>query len=219
MGVSYATRKDVYALGLPRGTLGAQGRSIASVAASTDVLELEDHGFETGDAVLLRAEAGGSLPAPLVEGTTYFVIRLTSSTFQLAETDGGSAINLTSAGENVLIATELPFDRVLEFYSRWVDAFLPAHAVPLTPADDGSFPSFVVGIVAELSAKKLQILSGTVSESIAQYEVAAKAQLERWSKGIPLRDSRATASTNLAVKASASSGNTDPRGWGSGCLP
>jgi len=213
----YATRRDLYRYGLPRGTLGGQGRLVATSLASNDTLELEDHGFETNDEVLVRAVEGGTLSAPLVEGTTYYVIRLTSSTFKLAATAGGAAINLTTDGESMLVTTALPFDEVLEFYSRFVDAFLPAHLVPLIPDDDGNFPIVVTAHVAELAAKKLQVLSGVASVSISEAELAAKAQLERWAKGIPLRDSRATASANLAIKSTATS--VDPRGWGTGTIP
>src|SRR5690606_12458718 len=105
----------------------------------------------------------------------------------------------------------------LEFYSRFVDAFLPAHLVPLTPDGDGKYPTVATAIVAELAAKKLQLLSGVTSVSVSEAELAAKAQLERWTKGVPLRDARATAPANLAVTVVA--GTLDPRGWGSGKLP
>lgn len=210
---AYATRRDVYTYGLARGTVASEGRLVASSLASTDTLELEGHGFETDDAILVRAIDGGTLSAPLVEGTTYYAIRLTDSTFQLAATAGGAAIGLTSNGVSMLASIALPFDEILEFYSRFVDAFLPAHLVPLS----APYPVTAVAIVAELSAKRLQLISGTRSESMTEIEVAAKAQLERWAKGIPLRDASATASANLAV--TSANLTADPRGWGSGSLP
>lgn len=211
---AYATRRDVYRYGLARGTVASEGRLVASSTASTNVLELEGHGFETDDELLLRAAEGGTLSAPLVSGTTYYAIRLTDSTFSLAATAGGAAIDLTTNGESMIVSIALPFDEVLEFYSRFVDAFLPAHLVPL----EQPYPVTVVAIVSELAAKRLQLISGTRSESMTEIEVAAKAQLERWSKGIPLRDARATEPANLAVTSTMAS-TADPRGWGSGTLP
>jgi hypothetical protein len=208
---AYATRKDVYRYGLPRGTIGTPARIVASASTSAETLTLDDHGFEDDDEVLFRATDGGTLPSPLVASTVYYVKRVSDSTFQVAATAGGVAINLTTAGESFLVSTELPIDDVLEFYSRFVDAFLPAHAVPL----EDPYPIVVTAIVAELAARKLQLLSGQTSESMAQIEVAAKAQLERWAKGIPLRDADATAATNLAVVATVGSSVADPRGWGS----
>ncbi len=86
--------------------------------------------------------------------------------------------------------------------------------MPLT----APYPVTVVAIVAELAAKKLQQISGVTSVSVNEAEVAAKAQLQRWAKGIPLRDAAATAPTNLAVRATLGT-VSDPRGWGSGSLP
>lgn len=217
MGVTYATRRDLYRYGLPRGTLGTSARLVESSLAATDTITLEDHGFENDDAVLVRAVDGGTLSSPLASGTTYYVIRLTSSTFQIAASPGGAAIDLTVDGVSMMVSTELPFDDVLEFYSRFVDALMPAHAVPFVADGEGKFPTIVTALVAELSAKKLQHLSGVDSISVDAAELAAKAQLERWATGIPLRDPRSTASANLAV--TVLSPASDPRGWGSRCLP
>lgn len=209
----YATRSDVYAYGLARGTLGGTARIVASALAATDRLELDEHGFETNDALLLRASEGGTLSAPLVAGTTYYAIRVSASTFQLAATPNGSAIDLTTDGVSMVVSIALPFDQVLQFYSRFVDAYVPAHLVPLT----SPYPIVVVGIVADLAAKKLQLLSGQTSASMTEVENAAEKQLERWAAGIPLRDSSATSPANLAVTAGL--GRADPRGWGSKRLP
>lgn len=203
--VAYATRADVYKYGFSRGTLGNPGRLVASALASTDVLTLEGHGFETDDEILLRAEAGGSLPSPLVAGTPYYAIRLTDATFAVAAAPGGAAINLTTDGESVVVSAALPFDEVLEFYSRFVDDFLPAHLVPLAEP----YPVTVTATVAELAAKKLQLIAGQASEAIDAVELAAKARLERWARGLRVRDVRVTTSANLAV--SGSGGGS--RGW------
>ncbi len=212
---AYATRRDVYRYGLARGTIGTPARIVSSADASGNTLSLDDHGFEDDDQVLFRAADSGSLPSPLSASTVYYVIRVSDSTFQVSATEGGSAVDLSSAGESFFVSTELPVADVLEFYSRFVDAFLPAHAVPL----ESPYPIVVTAIVAELAARKLQLLSGQTSESMAQVELAAKAQLERWAKGIPLRDETATAATNKAVTGTASSTAADPRGWGSETLP
>lgn len=209
MADAYATRADLYRYGLPRGLLANPGRLCASANVTSNVLTLDGHGFETDMPLLFRAEAGGSLPAPLVAGTTYYAKRVTDSTFQVAAAAAGSAIDLTTAGASIVVSTALPIDEVLEFYSRFVDGFLPAHKVPLeTP-----FPITVTALVAELSAKKLLVIARQSSASMKELELAAKAQLERWAKGIPLRDEDATESTNLAITESSSA---DPRGWGTG---
>ncbi len=209
---AYATRSDLYSLALRKGVLGNDGREIASSIASTDTLTLNAHLFETDDAVTLRAAEDGTLSAPLVAGATYYAIRVTDNAFQLAATVSGAAIDLTTNGADMFVMSALPYDRLLEVYSRFVDDFIP-HLVPLT----APYPDTVVLAVCELTAARLMILDGKSSESMAGVELATKAKLERWAKGIPVRDATVTASANLAVCTTAEA--SDPRGWGSGTLP
>jgi len=217
---AYAAISDVYSYGLPRGALGNPGRLVDSSLAATSAITLSEHGFVAGDAVSLRATAGGNLSAPLVAGTTYYVLPLDDSTFQLSSTPNGSPITLTSDGVSVVVTADLPFAALLEFYSRFVDGFLPAHMVPL-PAP---YPVTVVGIVAQLVAARVQILSGMTSGSMREAELSAKAQLERWTAGLPVRDAApTTVSTNLAVVKSDRHENRIGRplygcgsGWGEG---
>jgi len=211
---AYCTRSDLYRYGLSRGLLSASARLVDSMLASTDVVTLDGHGFETDDEIVFRAAEGGSLSAPLVAGTSYYAVRLNDSTFKVASAPSGAAINLSTDGVSVIVAIALPINDVIEFYSRFVDGFVP-HAVPLsTPA-----PVIVRAIVAELSAKKLLQLAGHVSASVNEAELAAKAQLERWAKGIPLRDAAATVPSNKAATSSFVTTALDPRGWGTGTLP
>lgn len=71
-----------------------------TVNTGTDVITRVDHGLVTGDRIQVRTT--GTLPAPLVVATTYFVIRLDDDTFKLAETlgdaHGENPLDLTTAG-------------------------------------------------------------------------------------------------------------------------
>lgn len=214
----YASRSDVYAYGLPRGTLGMPARLVASALAATDTVELDGHGFATNDQILFRAAEGGSLPAPLVAATIYYAIYVSDSTFKVAAAPNGPVIDLTVDGVNVLVATPLPFDQVLEFYSRWADGFLPAHLVPLQLDGDGRYPVIVSGVVAELASRKLQQLAGHTSASVEEFEKVAMAQLDRWSKGVPLRDP-AEGAANKSIASSLVVTGVDPRGWGTETIP
>lgn len=60
--------------------------------ASTDIPTFKGRSFTTGDRIRVM-NSGGSLPAPLVASTDYFVL----SSGKLALTSGGSAIDLTAA--------------------------------------------------------------------------------------------------------------------------
>lgn len=213
----YATRADLYRYGLPRGNLANPGRLCASAAAGSDLFTLDGHGFENGTALLFRAESGGSLPLPIVAGTIYYAERVSEATFKARLTASGAAIDLTTDGASVVVSAALPFDEILEYYSRFVDDLLPAHRVPLPPdplRPDAPYPVTVTAIVAELAAKKLQLIAKQSSAAMTEMEVSAKAQLQRFAAGMVLRDPRAIGDhTNLAVTDASAS---DPRGWGTG---
>lgn len=174
---------------------------------------LDGHGFSTNDLVIFSFAAGGNLPSPLAPGVTYYAIYVDDATFKVAATLDGSAIDLTTDAVTLKVASPLPLDAVMEFYSRWVDSFCPEHLVPFT----APIPALVKGIVAQLSATKLMQLSGHKADSVDEAELKSMAQLQRWVKGISLRgDTTATKAANLAAAKTLTIGGFDPRGWGPG---
>jgi hypothetical protein len=64
--------------------------------ATTNVLTSAGHNLHNGDPVTVASTT--TLPGGLSAGTTYYVISVTTDTFQLAATPGGSAIDLTTTG-------------------------------------------------------------------------------------------------------------------------
>lgn len=208
----YCSRADVLKR-LPMGSIPSPSSVLASSLAGTDVLTADGHGLETDDEVSVRAIEDGTLSAPFVAGTTYYAIRLSHSTFQLAATAGGAAIDITTDGVEMRVIREPSFDDDIEFYSRWADGIIP-HLVPL----ESPIHPIVRGCVADLAAKRVLNGSGQDSATINAAELAAKAILERYGKGIPLRGAAITGPANLAVTATLTT-SSDPRGWGSGTLP
>lgn len=81
--------------------------------ASTDVLAIKGGMWRTltvGDAVRL-SNSGGTLPAPLQPDTDYFVESTPSaSSFKLAATSGGAAINITDTGTGTHYVGSVPED-------------------------------------------------------------------------------------------------------------
>lgn len=202
----YATRKDLYTYGLPRGSLGsAPSREVASSRATSNVLELDAHGLEVGDVVTFRAVEGGSLPGGLVEGTKYYAIRVDDARFKVASSlvnaQASTEIDLTTDGESVMMSVPIDIDALLERYSRFADGFLPAHAVPLTEP----YPIEVVAVVSELTAARAQFLSGVSSVDMGKVDISAREQLKRFAAGIPIRDAAAPRATNLAVTGASTS--------------
>lgn len=73
---------------------------------STDVVTCVGHGFSDTDTITFY---GDTAPAPLVEGTVYYVRDATTDTFKVAASSGGAAIDLTAqpAGGCVVSAITL----------------------------------------------------------------------------------------------------------------
>ncbi len=213
----YCSRADVNKR-LPLGSITSPAGIVASVSATTNVIEFDGHGLETDDEVTVRAIEGGSLPSPLAAGTTYYAIRLTNATLKLASAAAGAAIDLTTAGDEMFIAREPSFDDDIEFVSRWADGLLPGHLVPL----ESPIHPLVKGVVADIVAKRVLNANGKESAVVTAAELAGKAILERYAAGLPLRGAAVTSSANLAVTVTLAAA-ADPRGWfgteGSGTLP
>lgn len=180
---------------------------MASVSAGANTFTLDVHGFDLDDPVRFRAEAGGSLPAPLAEGTEYYAIPITESTFAVAVAPAGAAIDLTTAGARIVVIAPLPILAAIAWASRLIDDMLPAHMVPLVEP----LHELVRMTCAELAAGKLLGLRGAASKSLAEMVDAARKRLERWAKGVPLRGDDAPATANHATVATAA--YADPRGW------
>jgi hypothetical protein len=60
---------------------------------TNDKIQCAAHGLNNDEKVVFY---GGSVPGGLTEGTVYFVVNKTTDDFQVAATQGGAAINLTS---------------------------------------------------------------------------------------------------------------------------
>ena len=92
-------------------------RSIpGDVNATTDQITVTAHGASSGDGPV-QFTTDGTLPAPLVANTNYWLIAIDANTVQVATSkanaDAGTAIDLTAAGSgthtlrlNKIIASE-----------------------------------------------------------------------------------------------------------------
>jgi hypothetical protein len=177
------------------------------------VFILGDHGLVTGGEVQLRAESGGTLPAPLVANTAYFAIVFDEHRFSLAATledaDTGAAIDLTTAGSRVMTVPRLPMAAAILFASRMIEDNLPAHVIP---QEGDTIHDYLRITCAEIAAGKLGRYTGSESRSLTKIVDDAMKRLARWASGIALRGPDAPAKANLAA-GSASQPLRDARGW------
>lgn len=211
---AYCAAADAYRF-VPPGILKNPGRLVWAVSTSTETMTLDGHGFALNQPLLFRAESGGSLPSPLAAGTTYYAIPLTESTFQVAASSGGAAINLTTAGSNVIAIAPFQWDEWIIECSAMVEQTLPAHVVPI----ESTVPEPVRLYTACLLAMRALAHVGAQTQAVqVQLDFWGK-QADKWARGVPLRGANVPASANLAVTRSAS--QVDPRGWDSpgGRLP
>lgn len=204
----YCAESDLYNFGIPRGALSNPARLLDGTDSAANLLLLDLHGLSADQPFTLRAEAGGSLPAPLLARTTYYAIPAGQNALQAAAFSGGSAIALTTDGERVLLIAELPVLEAIEFASRFLDECLPAHVVPLA----SPVPEIVRMTTAEVAAAKLAGFTGNTSVSLSNTLDAALKRIAKWAAGVPVRGPLAPATdTNRAVSATATA--RDSRGW------
>ncbi len=189
----------------------------ASSLADTDAITCDGHGLETDSPITVRTLDGGSLPAPLVAGTTYYARRLSNRAFEIAAAPSGPAIDLTTDSFTMVVEQEPDFDRWINRYSRWVDLSLSGQVLPLGETEP--VHPVIATIVAEMVAARLYVLSGQkTTDDLDKIEVRSLAILARFVAGLPLRGAPTTSSANLAITSTPGSA-ADPRGWGSGSLP
>ncbi len=205
----YCAPADLYAFGLPRGSIPNPGRPLASVSSSANELTLDEHGLSENTLFRLRVEAGGDMPGGLSAGTPYYALPVDDSRFQVRAVADGPAIDITSDGdaERVILIVPLDPESWIRWASRLIDELLPAHVVPLV----APYPEVVVMTTAELAAGKGLGFGGTSSRTLMQARDAAEKRLERWGKGIPVRNAPGQTPANLAQAATVP--YRDRRGW------
>jgi hypothetical protein len=69
---------------------------------TNDTLECVAHGLLNGETCVVWAVPGDPLPAPLAEGTVYYVVNQTADDLKLSLTSGGAAIDITAIGAGEL---------------------------------------------------------------------------------------------------------------------
>jgi hypothetical protein len=206
---AYATESDLYEFGMARGAVPNPAKLIAAVSVALDEFTLDEHGLADDQAVTLRAQAQGSMPAPLVAGVTYYAKPTGDSTFQLRPAPADAALEITTAGSLVLLMIPLPIESALEWGARVIDDMMPAHVVPLV----APYPPIVTITNAELAAWKLAGLKGSSSKALSEMVDDARKRIERWAAGVPVRGVDASEQTRDNLSASASVPFNDTRGW------
>lgn len=90
----------------PYGSTGQVVDGVATVSTA-DLFTSVAHGLTTDDRVFFSAIAGETLPTGISATTLYFVLAsgLTTDAFKVSTTSGGSALDITAAGECAFFRT------------------------------------------------------------------------------------------------------------------
>ena len=181
------------------------------MSAASGVFTLGDHGFSEGDPVVLRPAGDGSLPVELSEDATYYASPLSDSRFRVKASLGGSAVTFTDAEDySIVVVCPLPFDSAIAWAEEVLNDMMPAHVMPIESGDP--VPRVVQITAAELAAWKVSALQGSVTEPLTAIFDRSSKRIERWAKGVPLRDDDAPKHTAVATPVTAQ--YVDRRGWG-----
>ncbi len=86
---------------------------VTMTIAAPGVVTWAAHGLPSGMPIKLTTT--GALPTGLVPGTTYYVKTVTTNTFELAATQGGSSITTSGTQSGVHTATRGPVDSAEEY--------------------------------------------------------------------------------------------------------
>jgi hypothetical protein len=82
---------------LTRGDMWQAAAFVTNTAASPAVFSQTGHGLLNGAPVRLACTGGGALSGNFTAGVTYYAVNVTTNTYDLAATVGGSAINASTA--------------------------------------------------------------------------------------------------------------------------
>lgn len=190
---AYATRDDVYLLGLAAQAFVVRPRPVlpADVDLATGTIRLKAHGLTSADVLSLEVTGGGSLPTGLSAFVALSPVVVTSDLFRIA---GFNSYASAGNGWGVVVDPGRRLDAHLVETAAEIDEHLTAHEPPiLVDPLTGKFPQILVGLNARMAARaavtSLQIEN-------AQYKVAVdrlvareefdKLILADWKEGKPV---------------------------------
>lgn len=154
--VSYATRKDVYNLGLSAQAFVVRARPYDAVDAATATVRLTAHGLTTGDAFTFVGTTGGSLPTSISAFTVYYAVVTSGDLFRVATSTGISPISSwVSAGSGWCVNVDqgARLDAHLAEAAARINECLTAHDPPiLVDPITGLYPQVLVGLNARMAA-------------------------------------------------------------------
>jgi hypothetical protein len=219
----YATRDDVFNLGLTARAFVVRGRPVETVDAASGVIRLPAHGLNDEDRVTLEVTSGGQLPTGLSPAQSYGVEYVEFDLLRLRDDNGDPIGSYAEAGEAWKIAVDplRRLDRHLEAAAARIDESLTAHTPPLAKP----YPIHVIEMNARLAARRmlttLQFENseyGQAADELNATRAEDVEQLRIWSRGKPLHPRPADQTSTVADNGARAKSGRKPSNWHTGVL-
>ncbi len=83
--------------------VGATMSMVAAADATNDRIYADSHGLaEDATVAIVPADGSSTMPGGLTAGTVYYAVNVTTDSFQVAASAGGSVIDITTAAEVII---------------------------------------------------------------------------------------------------------------------
>lgn len=188
--MAYATRDDLFALGISAAALVSRPRSIDAIDITTATFKLRAHGLSALDRVSFEVPSGGVLPTGLSLTVVYAPVVVSFDLFRLS-----GISSLSTAGRSVALSVDplRKIDAHLEETAAAIDECLTAETPPIQRRIDGTYPPVLVGLNARMAARQL-IASSEGENPVARAALdrlearreADEKLLAAWLRGKPL---------------------------------
>jgi uncharacterized phiE125 gp8 family phage protein len=86
---------------------------VNAVEITANTLEVKDNPFVNGDKIY-ASHSGGGIPAGLVENVPYYVVETAGEVFKVSLTQGGAAVDITSAGSGTVFLSKSKFPQPIK---------------------------------------------------------------------------------------------------------
>lgn len=124
----------------------------AFTGAIGGVITATAHNYILNTKVIPSVSGGGTLPAPLVAGNTYYCRDITANTFKLSATYGGSAISLTDVGTGTFSITDVALDGTIADVANYVRQEVSSYeGLSIRPEVTISAPIITTGSTAKIT--------------------------------------------------------------------
>lgn len=204
---SYATLRQLYALGLGAQAFQARPRAVETVDAATGVLTLGNNGLFDGSYLRFSVQGeptlgkpDAALPDGLSASVLYEAVPVSgaSDLFRVRPYGGSTITSFGDAGSGVFSVVVDPQQTLLLIIadeSAQVDNCLTAQAPPILPDPiTGEYPQILSGVVARRSAIRGALVLGGANpvyqaslDKLIEGQAFDTARLEEWLNGRPIK--------------------------------